>query len=39
MIQSGQNFAHVIIVKLSPHMQICDLVGLLESKQKQKEIT
>ena len=38
-MQSGHNFAHVIIAKLSQHMQICDLVGLLESKRKQKEIT
>ena len=36
MIQSGHKFADVTTAKLSWHLQICDLISLLFSMEKQK---
>ena len=34
MIQSGDNFAHVMTAELSWHVQICELIRSSESKLK-----
>ena len=39
MVQSGHNFAHVTTAKLSWPVQICDLIGSLESKLEPKEFS